>query len=180
MAIVEFVATMSRNGGGAPLLAAWPIERPPDWVKRVNQTDGRRELESLGQSVQRGRPFGPARLAKTNREALWAWSRRTVAVADRGKWAAQNREHGPAQVDHATSSPNDYPGFGRCAASGRVLLRRSPKGYQTAQPAIIGCVPVSAAALGHPPSPPDAVWSNGEMNRDPDHAKWTGLIDKQY
>jgi putative transposase len=40
------------------LLAAWPIERPADWVERVNQTDNERELESLRQSVQRGRPFG--------------------------------------------------------------------------------------------------------------------------
>jgi putative transposase len=40
------------------LLAAWPIERPTDWVERVNQTDNERELESLRQSVPRGRPFG--------------------------------------------------------------------------------------------------------------------------
>ncbi len=42
------------------LLAPWPIERPPDWVEQVNRTDDEeRELESLRQSVQRGRPFGP-------------------------------------------------------------------------------------------------------------------------
>ena len=40
------------------LLAAWPIERPTDWVERVDQTDNEKELESLRQSVQRGRPFG--------------------------------------------------------------------------------------------------------------------------
>ena len=40
------------------LLVLWPIESPPDWVERVNQTDDERELESLRQSVQRGRPFG--------------------------------------------------------------------------------------------------------------------------
>jgi putative transposase len=40
------------------LLAAWPIERPPDWVERVNHPNNESELESPRQSVQRGRPFG--------------------------------------------------------------------------------------------------------------------------
>jgi putative transposase len=40
------------------LLGTWPIERPPDWVERVNRTDDERELESLRQSMHRGRPFG--------------------------------------------------------------------------------------------------------------------------
>jgi putative transposase len=40
------------------LLAAWPIERPPDWAERVNQNDNGKELDSLRQSVRRGRPFG--------------------------------------------------------------------------------------------------------------------------
>ncbi len=40
------------------LLARWPIERPPEWVERVNRTDDERELESLRQSAHRGRPFG--------------------------------------------------------------------------------------------------------------------------
>jgi putative transposase len=40
------------------LLATWPIERPPDRVERINWTDDERELESLRQSVHRGRPFG--------------------------------------------------------------------------------------------------------------------------
>jgi putative transposase len=40
------------------LLAAWPTERPLDWVERVNQSDDPRELESLRLSVRRGRPFG--------------------------------------------------------------------------------------------------------------------------
>ena len=40
------------------LLSRWPIEMPADWVKRVNHTENDSELESLRQSVQRGRPFG--------------------------------------------------------------------------------------------------------------------------
>jgi putative transposase len=42
------------------MLATWPIDVPPDWLKRVNRDDEvQEELESLRRSVQRGRPFGP-------------------------------------------------------------------------------------------------------------------------
>jgi putative transposase len=40
------------------LLAAWPIERPADWTRWVNEIENEQELESLRKSVQRGRPFG--------------------------------------------------------------------------------------------------------------------------
>lgn len=40
------------------LLAAWPIARRAHWVAWVNRADHQKELESLRQSVQRGRPFG--------------------------------------------------------------------------------------------------------------------------
>ncbi|MGQ0666962.1 MAG: transposase [Nitrospiraceae bacterium] len=41
-------------------LSEWPVERPRDWVTRVNRTHAESELESLRLSVQRGRPFGEA------------------------------------------------------------------------------------------------------------------------
>ncbi len=40
------------------MLATWPIDRPANWVEWVNQADNDKELQSLRQSVQRGRPFG--------------------------------------------------------------------------------------------------------------------------
>jgi putative transposase len=40
------------------ILAAWPIERPADWVKRVNTPLSVGELKRLRASVARGRPFG--------------------------------------------------------------------------------------------------------------------------
>ena len=40
------------------LLSAGPIDRPANWVNRVNRADNETELESLRLSVQRGRPFG--------------------------------------------------------------------------------------------------------------------------
>ena len=40
------------------LLADWPIGRQSNWLEWVNQAETEKELESLRQSVQRGRPFG--------------------------------------------------------------------------------------------------------------------------
>lgn len=39
-------------------LAAWPVERPRDWLDRVNEPQTQAELESLRHSVHRGRPYG--------------------------------------------------------------------------------------------------------------------------
>lgn len=39
-------------------LGNWPVDRPRDWVVRVNRSQGASELEALRTSVQRGRPFG--------------------------------------------------------------------------------------------------------------------------
>ncbi len=39
-------------------LGAWPVERPRDWLARVNRPQTASELESIRVSVQRGRPFG--------------------------------------------------------------------------------------------------------------------------
>ena len=42
-------------------LSDWPVERPRDWVTRVNLPHRASELEALRLSVQRGRPFGAER-----------------------------------------------------------------------------------------------------------------------
>lgn len=39
-------------------LSDWAVERPHDWVARVNRPQTAAELEALRVSVQRGRPFG--------------------------------------------------------------------------------------------------------------------------
>lgn len=39
-------------------LSDWPVDRPRDWILRVNRSQGASELEALRTSVQRGRPFG--------------------------------------------------------------------------------------------------------------------------
>jgi len=40
------------------LLAAWPIPRPKNWASRVNRAEGKKELEAVRRSVQRGQPYG--------------------------------------------------------------------------------------------------------------------------
>lgn len=40
------------------LLSPWPIARTPNWIARVNQQLGEKELEALRVCVQRGRPYG--------------------------------------------------------------------------------------------------------------------------
>ena len=39
-------------------LSDWPVERPRDWLARVNRPQAASELDALRTSVQRGRPFG--------------------------------------------------------------------------------------------------------------------------
>jgi putative transposase len=39
-------------------LSDWPVERPCDWLVRVNRPQSTSELETLRVSVHRGRPFG--------------------------------------------------------------------------------------------------------------------------
>jgi len=40
------------------LLAPWPILRPRNWASRVNRAEGKKELEAVRRSVQRGQPYG--------------------------------------------------------------------------------------------------------------------------
>jgi len=40
------------------LLAAWRIPRPKNWASRVNRAEGKKELEAVRRSVQRGQPYG--------------------------------------------------------------------------------------------------------------------------
>ena len=44
-----------------PPLTGWPVERPRDWLARVNRALSPDELNALRTSVHRGRPFGDPR-----------------------------------------------------------------------------------------------------------------------
>ena len=41
------------------LLDDWPVDRPRDWVRRVNAAQSAEERAALRLSIKRGRPFGP-------------------------------------------------------------------------------------------------------------------------
>jgi putative transposase len=43
-----------------PLLAEWPIDRPHDWLRRVNRAETPAELDALRRSTRRSRPYGGA------------------------------------------------------------------------------------------------------------------------
>jgi putative transposase len=43
-----------------PELYAGPVQRPPDWLRYVNEPQTEAEVKSLRQCVQRGRPYGAA------------------------------------------------------------------------------------------------------------------------
>ena len=46
------------GGDSGPTLAAWPVERPSDWVSWVNEPIEPKELERWETSLKRSRPFG--------------------------------------------------------------------------------------------------------------------------
>ena len=43
------------------LLSEWPVDRPRNWVQRVNIPETEAELQSLLRSVNRGAPLGSER-----------------------------------------------------------------------------------------------------------------------
>ena len=46
------------NGDREPLLSAWPLDTPADWVDWVNAAQTEAELEALRKCVNRGTPYG--------------------------------------------------------------------------------------------------------------------------
>lgn len=57
--MVESMAVGARGPARlSGLLSEWPVKRPRQWVKRVNETERAAELEELRCSAQRGKPFG--------------------------------------------------------------------------------------------------------------------------
>lgn len=46
------------NAAVQALLSTWPVERPRNWVARVNDAETEAEIDLLRRSVNRGQPFG--------------------------------------------------------------------------------------------------------------------------
>jgi putative transposase len=58
-------------GEGAQIpLAPWPVERPPDWARRIQTPQNEKELAALRTSVDKGRPFGDATWQATTTRKL--------------------------------------------------------------------------------------------------------------
>ena len=55
-------SSLWRREKGSPqergILSEWPVERPRDWLRRVNDPQTEKELAALRESIKRGRPFG--------------------------------------------------------------------------------------------------------------------------
>jgi len=49
---------VEREDTAFPILSAWPLPRPTDWLQLVNQPQTKAEVEALRCCVNRGRPFG--------------------------------------------------------------------------------------------------------------------------
>lgn len=49
-----------RDDPSFPILSAWPLPRPTNWIELVNQPQSEAELDALRRCVQRGSPFGSA------------------------------------------------------------------------------------------------------------------------
>jgi putative transposase len=49
---------VEREDSAFPILSAWPLPRPADWMSKVNQPQTEAELEALRCCVNRDRPFG--------------------------------------------------------------------------------------------------------------------------
>jgi putative transposase len=47
-----------RDEADFPLVSPWPLARPADWLRIVNEPQGEAELEVLRRSVNRGCPYG--------------------------------------------------------------------------------------------------------------------------
>ena len=53
-----------------PLLADWPVARPANWVRLVNEPQDAAEVDSLKQHIQRGRPLGDPQWMKRTAQRL--------------------------------------------------------------------------------------------------------------
>jgi putative transposase len=61
-----------RHGDGAikGILSPWPVERPKDWLRRVNTPSNAKELRRLRMSIERGQPYGEEGWVKRTAIAL--------------------------------------------------------------------------------------------------------------
>jgi hypothetical protein len=59
-----------RSSSVAPMLTAWPVERPGRWTTLVNRAETEEELAALRRAIDRGRPYGDDRWSQRTARAL--------------------------------------------------------------------------------------------------------------
>ncbi len=60
---------IERENSAFPILSPWPLPRPADWLRLVNQPQSEAELDALRRCVRRGSPFGgPAWVIRTAKQ----------------------------------------------------------------------------------------------------------------
>jgi putative transposase len=52
------------------ILAAWPVDRPRDWARWVDEPQTAAETEAIRQCIRRSRPFGDAKWTLRTAERL--------------------------------------------------------------------------------------------------------------
>ena len=80
---------LTSPGPTDPALTAWPVDRPRNWVRVVNQPIEPRTADRLRTSIARGRPFGDE-----------TWVRRTVV-----RYGLQATVHDPWRPRKRTPAP---------------------------------------------------------------------------
>ncbi|MFZ5829677.1 MAG: hypothetical protein ACOY3P_06300, partial [Planctomycetota bacterium] len=66
-----------REDPASPILSAWPLPHPVDWMEIVNQPQTEAELEALRCCVHRSRPYGdPAWVADVAKRLGLEWTLR--------------------------------------------------------------------------------------------------------
>jgi putative transposase len=58
------------EGGMQALLSPWPVARPPDWTRKVNEPHSEAELLALRRCIARGAPYGAERWVSQVAEKL--------------------------------------------------------------------------------------------------------------
>jgi hypothetical protein len=100
LALVQPVAAGARGRTDLPL-AAWPIERPTNWIDLVNVPQTEAELAALRRSLARGRPFGSEAWEMETAQRL------ALAYTLRSRGRPKKTRDG---TDEAKASPDQPPG----------------------------------------------------------------------
>ncbi|TWT66606.1 transposase [Allorhodopirellula solitaria] len=85
----------SGNNRDSPWLTPWPMRRPPHWLRRVNASLSKKELDAIENAIKRGCPYGSKDWMERTCERTGIWS----TMRPRG------RPRSKAQVEAVQKAP---------------------------------------------------------------------------